>query len=178
MLQFNDSWDLAYALSERILASSSATFELERWCAERGIGDGHIIALRDGTAHVEALDDDSREAAYPRAHIESRFRRVKLTTAGIVVVDALNWYFPGRLTAEMRELLDTTDVAFGRAIAALTPQRRTFLARRCTRKQLADARLSRDTAHTIFEHRALVLGRDGALLAVVHERFRAALLFA
>jgi hypothetical protein len=32
--------------------------------------------------------------------------------------------------------------------------------------------------HTVFEHRALVLGADGALLAIVHERFRAALLFA
>jgi chorismate-pyruvate lyase len=103
---------------------------------------------------------------------------VKLATAGIVVVDALNWYFPARLTTEMRELLDTTDVAFGRAIAALDPQRRTFLVRRCTREQLADARRSQDMTCTMFEHRALVLGGDGALLAVVHERFRAALLFA
>src|SRR6187402_1806132 len=39
MLQPNDGWDLAHTLSERILAANSATFELERWCMERGIGD-------------------------------------------------------------------------------------------------------------------------------------------
>src|SRR5262245_37407214 len=104
MLQLDDSWDLAYGLSERILSGNSATFALETWCTERGIGDGHIVALCDRNACAEALDDASREAAYPRAHAESRFRRVKLATSGIVVADALNWYFPQRLTAAMREL--------------------------------------------------------------------------
>lgn len=103
---------------------------------------------------------------------------MKLATSGIVVVDALNWYFPSRLTAGMRDVLDTTDVAFERAIAALDPRRRTFLVHQCTREQLAEARRSQDMTPMIFEHRALVLGSDGALLAVVHERFRAALLFA
>jgi chorismate-pyruvate lyase len=178
MLRPNDGWDLAHALSERILAASSATFELERWCMERGIGDGRIVAVRNRAARAKTLDDGSREAAYPRSYAENRFRRVKLATSGIAVVDALNWYFPSRLTGEMRELLDTTDVAFGRAIAALDPRRRTFLVRHRTREQLAEARRSQDMARTIFEHRALVLGSDGALLAVVHERFCAALLFA
>jgi len=178
MLQLNDGWDLAHTLSERILAANSATFELERWCMERGIGDGRIVALCDRTARAEALDDASREAAYPRDCAENRFRRVKLATSGIVVADALNWYFPSRLTAGMRDVLDTTDVAFGRAITALDPRRRTFLVHQCAREQLAEARRSQDMTPVIFKHHALVLGSDGALLAVVHERFRAALLFA
>lgn len=67
MLQPDGGWDLAHTLSGRILAANSATFELERWCMERGIGDGRIVAVCDRAARAEALDDGSRETAYPRA---------------------------------------------------------------------------------------------------------------
>jgi hypothetical protein len=162
MLQPNVGWDLAHTLSERILAANSATFEIERWRIERGIGDGRIVAVRHRAAPATTLDDGSRKAAYPHSCTESEFRHVKLTTSGIVVVDTLNWYFPSRLTGEMRALLETTDVAFGRAIAALDPRRWTFLVQHCTPERLIEAPRSQDLACTIFEHGALVLDHDGA----------------
>jgi hypothetical protein len=42
--------------------------------------------------------------------------------------EADNWYVPSRLTAQMNEALNTSDVAFGRAIQALQFRRRTLSA--------------------------------------------------
>ena len=172
-----DAWKSMHALSERILAANSATAELERWCRERAIGDGRIAALCARNATPEPLDDDSLEALYPYdARGSTRFRRVRLVTASIVVVDALNWYFPGHLTPGICEKLENTDVPFGHAIEALGPKRRTFLVRRCAPEQLVDAHGSMDRTATAFEHRVIVHGEAGVPLAVVHERFRVELL--
>jgi chorismate-pyruvate lyase len=171
------SWELVHALSERILRSNSATEELERWCRERAIGDGRIVALCARDATPEPLDDESLEVLYPRdVRGKTRFRRVRLATSGIVVVDALNWYFPNHLTPEICKKLEKSDIPFGRAIEALKPKRRTFLVRRCAPDQLVDVKGLMDRSATAFEHRAVVQRHDGAPLAVVHERFRFELL--
>jgi chorismate-pyruvate lyase len=170
------SWNLMHVLSERLLQANSATAELERWCRDNAIGDGRIVALCDRDARPEPLDDESLEAIYPQACLERmRFRRVRLATAGIVIVDALNWFFPDALTPEICGRIDTTDVPFGRAIAHLNPRRRTFLVRRRMPDQSADAGGAIDPASIAFEHRAVVYRDDGVPLAVVHERFRAML---
>jgi hypothetical protein len=165
-----------HSLSERILQANSATEELERWCRDHAIGDGHIVALCARHAPAEAPDDESREAIYPCVGVDrARFRKVRLATAGIVVADALNWYFPDNLTPDISDSLETTDISFGRAIRHLNPRRRTFLVRRCTPGQLVDADQAIDPTSTAFEHRAVVYRDDNVPLAVVHERFRAIL---
>ena len=169
-------WETMLALSERILRANSSSQELERWCRERNIGDGRIVALCARHAAPEALDHASLEALYPRSvRDQTRFRRVRLVTADIVAVEALNWYFPDNLTTEICETLETTNIPFGRAIRALKPKRCTFLVQRCTPEQLVDANGSIDPTATAFEHRTVVYGADDAPLAVVHERFRVAL---
>ena len=172
----SQDWESMHTLSERILRADSASEELERWCGERSIGDGRIVALCARQAAPEALDHASLEALYPRnVRGQTRFRRVRLVTADIVAVEALNWYFPDNLTTEICETLETTNIPFGRAIKALKPKRRTFLVRRCTPEQLVNAQGSIGPTGTAFEHRAVVYGEDDAPLAVVHERFRAVL---
>jgi chorismate-pyruvate lyase len=167
------SWELLHALSERILRSNSATEELERWCGERAIGDGRIVALCARNAVPEICDDESLEALYPcDVRGQTKFRSVQLATAGIVVVEALNWYFPGRLTLEMRETLETTNIPFGRVVKLLKPKRRTFLVRRCTPEQMYGTKAPIDPTAMAFEHRAVLYGEGDAPLAVVHERFR------
>jgi chorismate-pyruvate lyase len=167
------SWNRMYALSERILRTNSATDELERWCRDNAIGDGKIVALCDRHAPPKPLDDETLEALYPYPGCNGTFRKVCLATAGIVVVDALNWFFPDNLPGDVHEQLETSDIPFGHAIRHLNPRRRTFLVRRCTPGQLADAARSIDPTAVAFEHRAVVY-RDNAIpLAVVHERFRA-----
>jgi hypothetical protein len=164
-------WQLMLALSERILAAASATEALEAWCAEHGIGAGGLVALPAPNGPDEPIDDESRDALHPFGAAETKFRRVRLTCGGVSLVDALNWYLPAHLTAEISEQLRTTTVPFGRAIKPLRPSRRTFLIRRCPPTQIPMA----TPTDTVFEHRAVVLRHDGLPLAVVHERYRAAL---
>jgi hypothetical protein len=176
MSDSKQAWDSMHVLSERILAANSATLELERWCSERVIGDGRIVALCARDAKAGLLDDESLEALYPHQALNrTEFRRVQLATKGIVVVDALNWYFPEHLTSEICAMLRDTDIPFGHAIRSLKPKRRTFLVRRCSPAQLAEAKLANDPTAIAFEHHAIVHREDGAPLAVVHERFRTAL---
>jgi hypothetical protein len=120
----------AAELSERLLRADSATRELEQWCQQHGIGDGRIVAIRQADESPERLDDHSLDVLNNyRAAKSASFRRVRLITAGIAVVEALNWYFPANLTAEMREQLLTTEMPFGHVIAQLHPRRHTFFVR-------------------------------------------------
>lgn len=152
-------------LSERILRAASATRELEHWCAQHGLGDGRIIALCDRGAQPQRLDDNSLDAlAWPAAAKNALFRRVQLATAGLVVAEALNWYFPASLTEEMREQLLTTDTPFGRVVAPLNPSRRTFFVTRCLPPHAGQPQVA-------FEHHAVVHAANGTPLAVVHEQF-------
>ncbi len=125
-----------------------------------------------------ALDDESLEALYPYpGRDKTMFRKVRLATAGIAVVDALNWFFPDNLSSDIRAQLKTSEIPFGRAIRHLNPKRRTFLGHRCTPAQLVDAAQSIDPTAVAFEHRAVVYRDDDIPLAVVHERFRAILVY-
>lgn len=124
----------------------------------------------------ELLDEESREALYDRGIPDQmRFRKVRLMSADIVLVDAVNWYFPANLPADICRQLDVTNIPFGRLIRPLKPTRRTFLVRRCAPRDLDRMPASIDPDSIVFEHRAVVCRQDGAPLAVVHERFHAVL---
>ena len=58
-----------------------------------------------------------------------RYRRVRLRCGEHVLSEADNWYVPSRLTPDMNQQLDTTDIAFGRVVQPLNFQRRTLSAR-------------------------------------------------
>jgi hypothetical protein len=164
------------AFSERILRSNSVTEELDRWCSEHNIGDGRIVALCARDAPPEVMDEESLHNLSTYKHPgNSRFRRVRLATAGVTVADALNWYFPDNLPSDICHKLETTDLAFGRGISHLNPRRRTFFVRRTEMEQLVDRRGSIDPESIVFETRAVVYRDDNAPLALVQERFRAKL---
>ena len=57
-----------------------------------------------------------------------RYRHVRLSCGGHVLSEADNWYRPSKLTPQMNQALDSTDIAFGRAIQALHFHRRTLSA--------------------------------------------------
>ena len=56
------------------------------------------------------------------------YRRVKLKCGDHVLSEADNWYVPARLTPEMNHMLETTDMPFGKAVAALHFRRHTLSA--------------------------------------------------
>lgn len=178
-------WRSMHSLSERILRANSSTLELELWCREKGIGDGRITVRRNRTVSRRLMDYHSLDALMDCAGDDIAYRSVQLVTARIILVDADNWYFAGRLTRDMRRELEETDSSFGRVIASLRPHRRTFMVKLCTLDELEAMREHRGSCaqqtecgrlNHIFEHRALVHLPDGRPLAVVHERYRATLL--
>jgi chorismate-pyruvate lyase len=167
----------AAELSERLLRADSATRELEQWCQQHGIGDGRIVAIRQADESPERLDDHSLDVLNNyRAAKSASFRRVRLITAGIAVVEALNWYFPANLTAEMREQLLTTEMPFGHVIAQLHPRRHTFFVRHSPPARQAGPQQGANGSPFAFEHHAIVRSVDASPLAIVHERFLTTLL--
>jgi hypothetical protein len=84
-----------------------------------------------------------------------------------VLSEADNWFLPRRLPAAMARALETTDVPFGAIVAPLQPFRRTL--------RVAIASDALDPG-VVLEHRAVLLDAHGRPLAVVRERYRAALI--
>jgi len=114
------------ALNAELLSHDSATLTLERWCEARGLASpAHVVAERQHGADAEPSSELRRLLAVS-ATDQIRHRRVRLRCGYRVLSEADNWYVPARLTEEMNRVLDTTDVAFGRAVRRLNFCRRTL----------------------------------------------------
>jgi chorismate-pyruvate lyase len=119
---------LLQTLNAELLSHDSATLTLDRWCGAHQLASpAKVIAQRDKAANQEATAEQ-RQVLGVSAAEPLRYRRVKLVCGTHVLSEADNWYVPSRLTPEMNEQLETTDIAFGRAVQALHFQRRTLSA--------------------------------------------------
>jgi chorismate-pyruvate lyase len=119
---------LLETLNADLLSHDSATLVLEGWCRDHNLAaSSRITAQRVANAHKE-ITAAQRKLLGIGADEPVRYRRVMLSCGGHVLSEADNWYVPSRLTAEMNHALDTTDVAFGRAVQALHFRRRTLSA--------------------------------------------------
>jgi chorismate-pyruvate lyase len=119
---------LLQSLNADLLSHDSATLVLERWCGKHHIAaPAHIVAERDKTVH-KAPTPEQLQRLGVNAGETVGYRNVKLLCGDHVLSEADNWYVPDRLTPDMNKALDTTDVAFGRAVAPLHFQRHTLSA--------------------------------------------------
>ena len=140
-----------------------------------------VVAVRDKET-TKAPTAEQRRALGVTDSEPIRYRRVKLVCGTRVVSEADNWYVPARLTPEMNQQLETTDIAFGRAIQALRFQRRTLSAKllwsplpdgwEMTPSALPDAG-SRwlKVPHAVLEHRAVLTLPDGTPISQVVETY-------
>lgn len=169
-------------LSAEILSSHSATRTLETWCGD------HAIAL-PATIRAERVKDAPEKPFRPeqRAHLAIgpdepiRYRRVRLTCGPHVLSEADNWYVPSRLTPEMNHVLDTSDVPFGKAVAALHFSRESLGAemvwpvlpldwqRRSPPPDHPDQTL--DIPLELFEHKAVLLDDHHRPISEVDEHY-------
>jgi hypothetical protein len=120
---------LLQTLNANILASTSATLTLEKWCADHGMaGDARIVARQQRDAELAATPE---QRARLRVTDETplKYRRVQLYCGTHLLSEADNWYVPGRLSAAMNQLLEQTDTPFGKVVLPLAPYRRTFAAK-------------------------------------------------
>ncbi len=167
---------LLETLNARLLASHSATSTLEQWRLERpSAGDATIRARR-----VAGIDKPASAAQRERLKVGRRervvYRRVELACGERVLSEAENWYVPGRLTAEIREIIARSDTPFGRAVLDLNPVRETFAVEVLWRPDDTAGALDQPEGELtipwrLFRHRALVYGDDRRPFAEVNETY-------
>ncbi|HET7462428.1 MAG TPA: hypothetical protein VFJ82_14340 [Longimicrobium sp.] len=179
---------LVQSLNAEILASRSATATLEKWCADHALAREPRVVAEVLPAEPVAPSAEQRRRLQADSGEVVRYRRVRLRCGGHVLSEAENWYLPGRLTPEMNRALESGDTPFGRVVAPLEPYRRTFASRLLwsplpegwerSSHPAPPCRSSGPLAipGALFEHRALVLGRDHRPIAEVHEVYRGGLL--
>ena len=170
---------LVETLNATLLAARSATFALDKWCADHKLSDETKIRARLVRGVDEPITEEQRQRLQIDVGEPVKFRHVKLACGDHVLSEADNWYVPSRLTAEMNRLLETTDIPFGRAVAELKPFRRTFAAEILWRPLEDGWELRAPAADhpeemleippKLFEHRALLYAPDLKPIAEVDE---------
>lgn len=161
-----------------IRAHPTVTLALERWCDLTGIGEGPVVArLLEEVAPVDLLDVTIASglelgfAPDAAAWEPVRLRRVALCRGPLTLVEAENWYVPGRLPVDVASALETTSLPFGRLISELGGYR---IDVRDLPERAADP--AAPGQRPLFAQQAVVCAIDGTRLAVVRERFLEALL--
>ena len=118
---------LIQTLNAELLASRSATQTLRAWCGDHQLAGG---AEDRGASCVTGVDKapsaDQRQRLQVAAPTTVKYRHVQLQCGTRVLSEADNWYVPGRLTAEMNRLLETTETPFGTVVRPLEPSRQTL----------------------------------------------------
>ncbi len=174
-----ESLALVETLNATLLAARSATFTLDKWCADHRLGNETKIRARLVRGADKPITAEQRQRLQIDQREPVKFRHVELACGDRILSEADNWYVPSRLTAEMNRSLETTDTPFGRAITDLKPFRQT-IAVQVLWKPLQDGWEKRPPPADhpqqalaippkLFEHRALVFGKDFTPLAEVDE---------
>lgn len=119
---------LLQSLNSDLLSHDSATLTLDRWCGTHRLAEPAKIVAERMRDVEKAPTPDQRELLGVSATEPIRYRRVRLKCGSRVLSEADNWYVPSRLKPDMNQALDSSDIAFGRAVQALQFRRRTLSA--------------------------------------------------
>jgi chorismate-pyruvate lyase len=177
---------LLQSLNADLLSHDSATLTLDRWCGAHRLADpAKIVAERMRDVEKPATSEQ-RELLGVSATEPLRYRRVRLKCGTRVLSEADNWYVPARLTPEMNQALDSSDIAFGRAVQALQFRRRTLSAEllwlplpqgweTSAPTQMKEARALEVPAQVI-QHKAVLSLPDGTAFSEVIETYTAEVL--
>ena len=172
---------LLQSLNADLLSHDSATLTLDRWCGTHRLAEpAKIVAERVRDVEKPATAEQ-RQLLGVNATEPLRYRRVRLKCGTRVLSEADNWYVPARLTPEMNQALDTSDVAFGRAVQALQFRRRTLSAELLwaplpqgwemnAAERLKEAKALEVPAHVI-QHKAVLTLPDGTAISEVVETY-------
>jgi chorismate-pyruvate lyase len=119
---------LLQTLNADLLSHDSATLTLEHWCGSHQLASPARIVAERVAGIEQPPTRQQRIELRVTAGDTVRYRRVRLRCGELVLSEADNWYVPGRLTADMNRLLETSDTPFGRVVQALHFQRHTIAA--------------------------------------------------
>ena len=178
---------LIQTLNGEILASTSATTTLEKWCRDHHLAEDPQIVAHRTTGAEQPPTKEQRQRLEATHDERVRHRRVELACGNRVLSVADNWYVPSRLTTDMNRQLDTTDAPFGKVVRPLAPFRRTFAARilwqplpegwesrSITASQGSSEKLEMPDA--LFEHKAVLYTSRNRPFAEVDELYQRGIL--
>ena len=173
-------------LNAELLSNESATSTLDSWCTRHHLAaDPRIVADRImGEDKPVTSEQRVRLRVGPQEKVQ--YRRVRLRCGDHVLSEADNWYVPSRLTPEMNHALETSDIAFGRAVAPLHFRRQRLEAKLLWHplpegwdtgeaSQAAGSGPLQIPAHVI-EHRAVLIAGDGMPFSEVAETYTSQIL--
>ncbi|KCZ82882.1 hypothetical protein HAD_14382 [Hyphomonas adhaerens MHS-3] len=163
-----------------LLAATSATLTLEKWCADYGLARPAQIVVEHTPASAKPPSDAQRQRLQVAPDTEVLYRNVKLKCGDRTLSEAENWYVPSRLTPVMNRTLTETHTPYGKVVRPLAPRRQTF---EVQRSDWLDSQLSPNAAAatpvslpscdaTVFSHGALVISGEGLPLAEVRENYK------
>lgn len=177
---------LLQSLNADLLSHDSATLTLDRWCAAHHLADPATITAERIHNVEKAPTAAQRELLRVTPTEPVGYRRVKLHCGARVLSEADNWYVPSRLTADMNQTLDHSDVAFGRAVQELHFQRHTLTAALLWMPLPADWETMRPSGapHAgrlevppyVLQHTALLSLPDGTPISTLTETYTAQVL--
>ena len=179
---------LLQTLNAELLSSDSATLTLDAWCSSH-----HLAPTGTKIVADRVKDADKPATAEVRAALQVepgepvRYRRVRLRCGAHILSEADNWYVPARLTPAMNTALDTTDIAFGRAVQPLHFHRQTLSAKllwsplppdwdKAGAPIPAAPGTTLEIPDAVIEHRALLSTPDGTPFSEVVETYGSAVL--
>ncbi|MEO7688151.1 MAG: hypothetical protein ABIS51_02620 [Sphingomonas sp.] len=175
-------------LNAALLSGDSATLTLDGWCTRH-----HLAPAGTRVTAERVRGADKPVTAALRADLQVsadepvRYRRVRLHCGDLVLSEADNWYVPARLTPAMNAALDTSDIAFGRAVQPLHFRRQTISAKLLwsplpadwderARPVEAPAGEAITIPDHVIEHRAMLRLPDGTPFSEVVEDYTGAVL--
>lgn len=171
---------LLQTFNAELLSHDSATVTLEGWCSAHGLASAALVAERVPSEN-KAATDEQRARLGVSERDDIRYRKVRLRCGSVVLSEADNWYVPGRLTAEMNTLLDTTDTPFGRVVKSLNFRRHTISATVLSPflppgwETMPPARIERMSPLCLpaylLQHRAILTLPDGTAFSEVVETY-------
>src|SRR5262245_42464595 len=119
---------LLQSFNANLLSNDSATLTLDRWCETHRLATPAAVVADRVPGVDKAPTAEQRHVLRVSESERVRYRRVQLRCGVHVLSEAENWYVPSRLTPEMNQALDGTNVPFGRAVQALNFRRQTLSA--------------------------------------------------
>jgi hypothetical protein len=121
---------LLQSLNASLLSGDSATLTLDGWCARHHLAPAGTKVIAERVRGAEKpVTTELRADLQVGADEPVRYRHVRLRCGGLVLSEADNWYAPARLTPAMNAALDSSDIAFGRAVQPLHFRRQTLSAK-------------------------------------------------
>ena len=174
---------LMQTLHGDILSSTSATTTLERWCRDHRLAPVPKITARLNRGEAPPATAEQRQRLQVGSGERVIARSVELRCGDVLLSRARNWYVPGRLTAEMNRLLETSDTPFGTVIQPLQPYRQTIGVRMLWQPLPQGWERGGDglpaspspalaIPEALFEHRAIVYTGDRKALSEVDEVYQ------